>query len=111
MLADEDELQAPVTQQAAPARPATAEPDLLRGAWSVQVGAYNSADAAHQQLQRVTGFSLALNAAQPAARAVDVAGDRLWRARFEALTETEARRACNDLSARSQACFTVAPGR
>ena len=61
--------QAPVTQQAAPARPTAAEPDLLRGAWSVQVGAYNSADAAHQQLQRVTGFSLALNAAQPAARA------------------------------------------
>ena len=116
VLADEDELQAPVaqqavTQQAAPARAAEAEPDLLRGAWSVQVGAYNSADAAHQQLQRVTGFSLALNAAQPAARAVDVAGDRLWRARFEALTETEARRACSDLSARSQACFTVAPGR
>ncbi|MED5547914.1 MAG: D-alanyl-D-alanine carboxypeptidase [Pseudomonadota bacterium] len=111
VLADEDELQAPVTQQAAPARPAAAEPDLLRGAWSVQVGAYNSADAAHQQLQRVTGFSLALNTAQPAARAVDIDGDRLWRARFEALTETEARRACSDLSARSQACFTVAPGR
>ena len=115
VLADEDELQQPTPQPVRPAPAATpdhaGEPSLLRGAWSVQVGAYNSADAAHQQLQRVTGYSLALGSAQPAARAVDIDGDRLWRARFEALTETEARTACTDLSARSQACFAVAPGR
>ena len=110
VLADEDELAA-----VRPDTPASGggggEPNLLRGAWSVQVGAYNSADAAHEQLQRVTGFSSALGAAQPAARAVDIDGGRLWRARFEALTESDARRVCDELSARSQACFTVAPGR
>jgi D-alanyl-D-alanine carboxypeptidase len=114
VLADEDEMAdrpaaAPAETRPAPA--ATAEPSLLRGLWAVQVGAYNSADRAHEQLGRVTGFSLALDAAQPAARAVDIDGDRLWRARFEALTETEARRACSDLAARREACFAVAPGR
>ncbi|MEA1943706.1 MAG: D-alanyl-D-alanine carboxypeptidase [Pseudomonadota bacterium] len=109
VLADEDELAAARTD--APARAGGGEPNLLRGAWSIQVGAYNSADAAHERLQRVTGFSSTLGAAQPAARAVDIDGDRLWRARFEALTETDARRACSELAARSQACFTVAPGR
>lgn len=103
VLADEDELAA--LPDGAPAD----GPNLLRGAWSVQVGAYNSAEAAHEQLQRVSGLSGALGAAQPAARAVDIDGDRLWRARFEALTESEARRACNELSAHSQACFAVAP--
>ena len=111
VLADEDELAAARPETPVQPRGGGGEPNLLRGAWSVQVGAYNSADAAHEQLQRVTGFSSALGAAQPAARAVDIDGDRLWRARFEALTETDARRACSELSARSQACFTVAPGR
>jgi D-alanyl-D-alanine carboxypeptidase len=112
VLADEDELAAPRT--GTPARAGDGdrdEPNLLRGAWSIQVGAYNTADAAHERLQRVTGLSSTLGTAQPAARAVDIDGDRLWRARFEALTESDAQRACSELAARSQACFTVAPGR
>tara|TARA_R110000868_G_scaffold26347_8_gene101593 strand:- start:8966 stop:10261 length:1296 start_codon:yes stop_codon:yes gene_type:complete len=98
---------------AAPARMATAapEPSLLRGAWSVQVGAYNSASAARERLDRVTPASPILALAQPAARAVDVNGNRLWRARFEALTADEAANACAQLSARSEPCYTVAPGR
>lgn len=119
VLADEDEmavrdLRPTAAEAAAPApteRGSTADPSLLRGLWAVQVGAYNSADRAREQLDRVTDFSLALNTAQPAARSVDIEGDRLWRARFEALTESEARRACSDLASRREACFAVAPGR
>ena len=77
----------------------------------MQVGAYNTADAAHDRLAEVAIFSGALIEAQPAARAVTISGDRLWRARFEALTEDEARLACRDLSARDHPCFAVAPGR
>jgi D-alanyl-D-alanine carboxypeptidase len=105
VLADEDEMTRPAEPEAA------REPSLLRGRWAVQVGAYNTAGRAREQLDRVTGFSLAFGAAQPAARSVDIDGDRLWRARFEALTEAEARQACADLAARSHPCFTVAPGR
>tara|TARA_R110002049_G_C9096127_1_gene556647 strand:+ start:196 stop:1488 length:1293 start_codon:yes stop_codon:yes gene_type:complete len=108
VLADE-------TSQLADASPAThsapAGPSLLRGAWSVQVGAYNSAAAARDRLDRVTPVSSILNLAQPAARAVDVGGNRLWRARFESLTAEEAAHACAELGARNEPCYTVAPGR
>lgn len=108
VLADEDEMAQP---RISDTEPPTRAPSLLRGAWSVQVGAYNSADQARDQLDRVTAYSLTLNEAQPAARSVDINGNRLWRARFESLTEDEARQACEDLEARREACFAVAPGR
>ena len=108
VLADE-------SSQLAEARPAiraaSAEPSLLRGAWSVQVGAYNSAAAARERLDRVTPASPILSLAQPAARAVDIDGNRLWRARFESLTADEAAHACAELGARNEPCYTVAPGR
>lgn len=84
---------------------------LLRGAWSVQVGAYNSAAAARERLDRVTPASSILRLAQPAARSVDIDGNRLWRARFESLTADEAAHACAELGARNEPCYTVAPGR
>ncbi|WP_339747271.1 D-alanyl-D-alanine carboxypeptidase [uncultured Maricaulis sp.] len=84
---------------------------LLRGAWSVQVGAYNSAAAARDRLDRVTPASSILRLAQPAARSVDINGNRLWRARFESLTADEAANACAELGARNEPCYTVAPGR
>jgi D-alanyl-D-alanine carboxypeptidase len=84
---------------------------LLRGAWSVQVGAYNSASAARDRLDRVTPVSPILRLAQPAARSVDIDGNRLWRARFESLTADEAAHACAELGARNEPCYTVAPGR
>lgn len=88
----------------------TPEPTLLRGAWSIQVGAYNTADAARSRLDRVAMLSTALVEAQPAARAVEINGSQLWRARFEAMTADEARRACADFSSRNEPCYTVAPG-
>ncbi|WP_291842675.1 D-alanyl-D-alanine carboxypeptidase [Maricaulis sp.] len=114
VLADEDEMRVEPLAPArldTPSRLPRTEPSLIRGAWSIQVGAYNTADAAHERLAEVAIFSGALDTAQPAARAVTVSGDRLWRARFESLTEHEARLACRELSARDHPCFAVAPGR
>ncbi len=79
--------------------------------WAVQVGAYNSADAARDRLDRVAHMSAALSNAQHMARAVDVHGQQLWRARFEALSAQDAQAACRDFSNRDEPCFTVAPGR
>jgi len=115
VLADEDEMSAdaaPRTSASADrshSSPAT-EPRLIHGAWAIQVGAYNTADAAHDRLAEVAIYSGALGSAQPAARAVTISGDRLWRARFEDLTEDSARLACRDLAARDHPCFAVAPG-
>jgi D-alanyl-D-alanine carboxypeptidase len=89
----------------------SANRDLIRGAWSVQVGAYNSADQARERLDFIGDTSTVLADAQAAARSVDVNGNRLWRARFEALTEAQAQRACRDLSQRNEPCYAVAPGR
>jgi D-alanyl-D-alanine carboxypeptidase len=114
VLADEDDMRvAPLAPARDPiaATQSRSEPSLIHGAWAVQVGAYNTADAAHDRLAEVAIFSGALLEAQPAARAVTISGDRLWRARFEALTEDQARLACRDLSARDHPCFAVAPGR
>lgn len=114
VLADEDDMRvAPLATARDPiaATQSRSEPSLIHGAWAVQVGAYNTADAAHDRLAEVAIFSGALLEAQPAARAVTISGDRLWRARFEALTEDQARLACRDLSARDHPCFAVAPGR
>jgi len=111
VLADEDEMHTEHLPSATAPPARQSEPSLIRGAWSVQVGAYNSSSAAHDRLAEVAIFSGVLDTAQPAARAVDISGDRLWRARFEALTEDEARLACRDLSARDHPCFAVAPGR
>lgn len=94
----------------APIAQARTEPSLIRGAWSVQVGAYNSANAARSRLDRIAMASPALATAQPAARSVEVNGNRLWRARFESLSEDDARRACADFAARNEACFPIAPG-
>lgn len=108
VLADESSELA-VEPAATPTR-STGSP-LLRGAWSVQVGAYNSASAARERLDRVTPASPILSLAQPAARSVDIDGNRLWRARFESLTADEAAHACAELGARNEPCYTVAPGR
>ncbi|MHA6288424.1 D-alanyl-D-alanine carboxypeptidase family protein [Maricaulis sp. CAU 1757] len=101
------EPRARVATESAP-EPAAA-PRLLRGAWAIQVGAYNSAEAAHDRLALIAANALAPREAQPAARAVELGGSRLWRARFEALTEAEAVAACRTLLGRNEACFTVAP--
>tara|TARA_R110000868_G_scaffold148403_2_gene370340 strand:- start:7003 stop:8295 length:1293 start_codon:yes stop_codon:yes gene_type:complete len=108
VLADESS-EIAVEPAATPTR-STGSP-LLRGGWSVQVGAYNSASAARERLDRVTPASPILSLAQPAARSVDIDGNRLWRARFESLTADEAAHACAELGARNEPCYTVAPGR
>jgi len=85
-------------------------PRTRSGHWSIQVGAYNTADAARDRLTQLASTSNTLSQAQPAARSVEVNGRRLWRARFETLTAFEAQRACDLLSSLNEACFTVAPG-
>lgn len=106
VLADEDELASPLPAPAADR--STRDPADI---WSVQVGAYRTADQARERLAQVAALSPVLENAQHAARSVDVNGNQLWRARFEALSAEEARQACSDFGQLDQACFAVAPGR
>lgn len=93
----------PITH-AAPSR--TAPPG-----WSIQVGAYGSEIAARARLDAVAhlGVSDLLREASPLAQPLDRGQRRLWRARYSGLSADTARAACERLSQRGEACFTVAP--
>ncbi|MEQ8405360.1 MAG: D-alanyl-D-alanine carboxypeptidase family protein [Oceanicaulis sp.] len=88
-----------------------AAPLALTPAWSIQVGAYGSEIAARARLDAVSrlGVSDLLRDARPLAQPLANGGRRLWRARFSGLTADSARSACERLSRRGEACFTVAP--
>lgn len=110
VLADEDEMAVPLAAPSATS-PSERSTRVSSGVWSVQVGAYRSADQARERLAHVADLSPVLEHAQHAARSVDVNGQQLWRARFEALSAEDARQACTDFGQLDQACFAVAPGR
>jgi len=101
----EDESSNPQTQDTS-----TSGQRTRSGHWSIQVGAYNTADAARDRLDQLASTSNTLSLAQPAARSVEINGRRLWRARFETLTAIDAQRACDLLSSLNEPCYTVAPG-
>lgn len=94
------------TPEAAPAAVAAVE------AWSIQIGAYASEIAARARLDAAAQIGLTdLPASARSAALPLVRGDRrLWRARIEGLTQGQARAACDRLTGRGEACFTVAPG-
>ena len=79
--------------------------------WSIQVGAYGSEIAARARLDAVAhlGVSDLLREASPLAQPLDRGQRRLWRARYSGLSADTARAACERLSQRGEACFTVAP--
>lgn len=106
-----DELREPGTALVQGAEAEDAGPPASFTVWSVQVGAYHSADQARARLSRIAHVSTALDGAQHAARRVETDNGVLWRARFEALSAAQADAACADFSARGEPCFTVAPGR
>ncbi|MGJ3230322.1 MAG: serine hydrolase [Oceanicaulis sp.] len=92
--------------------PATPPATLATPAgWSIQVGAYASEIAARARLDAVArlGVSDLLREARPLAQPLASGERRLWRARFSGLSAERARAACDQLSRRGEACFTVAP--
>ena len=82
--------------------------DIMTGGWGIQVGAFAASQDA---------FMAAVNARDLAAKvlkeasinvndpASNTATDRVYRARIENLTESQARRACKMLTAKKEPCF------
>ena len=77
--------------------------------WAIQVGAYRSEQAALARLESVALIAPGLTRASRAAPSVGDGEDRLWRARFEALSADDARTACAALVDRDEPCYAVAP--
>ena len=91
---------------------ATVRPAMAAGRWSVQVGAFASADQARRAAERVRDLSprelgsarVALGTTSP------FGGQRLYQARLLGLSAQTATQACGNLQAHAQACLRVPPG-
>ncbi|MFD1626241.1 SPOR domain-containing protein, partial [Azospirillum griseum] len=111
---------APVTRVIAPdtslpAAPATVSTAALRagatGAWTVQLGAFRSADDSSRVIDRARrSLPGMLSHTQKIVQAVDTQTGPLYRARLSGLSQKDAAATCSGLVDLGMACFVVAPG-
>ncbi len=79
--------------------------------WSIQVGAFTDPAAAERQLLRVSNMAAAELAPRPRQIApLQYGTQTLYRARFTALTATQAQQACQALKISAAPCVVIAPG-
>nr|WP_294914542.1 transglycosylase SLT domain-containing protein [uncultured Neokomagataea sp.] len=81
------------------------------GAWSIQVGAFNSVGQARfaATMARQAAFST-LQSTQTTVQAININGRTLWRSRLSGLDAHSAATACHQLSAQNLACIPKEPG-
>lgn len=111
---------APVTRVIAPdtslpVGPATVSTAALRagatGAWTVQLGAFRSADDSSRVIDRARrSLPGMLSHTQKIVQAVDTQTGPLYRARLSGLSQKDAAATCTGLVDLGMACFVVAPG-
>lgn len=95
-----------------PSAAASELPPPAAGAWSIQVGAFATADQARHVADLARGLvPHALSRARTVlGQTAPFGGHVLYRARLAGLSSAAASSACSALSAQRQACVTVAPG-
>ncbi len=80
-------------------------------AWSIQVGAFQTADAAQTRLNDITALAGQIINPEASAIAPLIRGERtLYRARFISLTARQAQEACAALKTSLTGCLVIAPG-
>ncbi len=99
----------------APIAPATVSTAALRGgatgAWTVQLGAFRSADDSARVINRARqSLPGMLSHTQKIVQAVDTQTGPLYRARLSGLSQRDAAATCSGLVDLGMACFIVAPG-
>lgn len=99
----------------APIAPATVSTAALRGgatgAWTVQLGAFRSADDSARVINRARQSLPGMLAhTQKVVQAVDTQTGPLYRARLSGLSQRDAAATCSGLVDLGMACFIVAPG-
>lgn len=96
---------------ASPAEQAPPSP-VLAGGWSIQVGAFRTAEPARGAIDQAREAAPGLLAqAREATPDVETPNGRFVRARLVGLSPEAAREACRMVERRGQGCFTVAPAR
>lgn len=89
---------------------AAAPPDRAPGDWSIQVGAFSSAERARERLEEVARAAPdALAGARLVVAPASEPPSDLWRARFSGFTRPGAQAACDAVRAADARCFVVGP--
>lgn len=90
--------------------PAKEMPDVFKGGWAIQVGAFGTKEKANAHLAEIQGLSLnGLESAMARIEPMSDGGKEVYRARFSGLSQIAAARLCQDLTARGDGCFPVSP--
>lgn len=80
---------------------------LLEAQWSVQIGAYSSKALAQKELEEAVFTGGLMDRARTVTPARQEDGGYLYRARITALTENEAKNACETLKTKKITCFVT----
>ncbi len=100
----------PAEAQPAPTEAPKQMPDVFKGDWAIQVGAFGTKAKANTHLAEIQGLSLnGLEAAMAKIEPMTDDGKQVYRARFSGLSQIAAARLCQDLTARGDGCFPVSP--
>src|SRR5690606_5756855 len=83
---------------------------VVKSGWTIQVGAFPSAEGAQTRLEQARKSGIDILSNKPGfMMAARSSSGTIYRARFSGFTESHARRACDELSKRDVDCLALAP--
>ncbi len=104
-------LPAPIAAVPIPTTPVVAARAPVVGGWTVQLGAFRSAEDSGRIIDRARkAVPATLSRTERIVQAVDTQNGPLYRARLTGLTQQDAAQSCASLSGMGMACFVVPPG-
>lgn len=94
----------------APASAPARETVLVKSGWTIQVGAFPSAEGAQTRLEQARKSGIDILSNKPGfMMAAQSSSGMIYRARFSGFTERHAREACDELSKKDLDCLALAP--
>jgi cell division septation protein DedD len=83
---------------------------LVKSGWTIQVGAFPSAEGAQTRLEQARKSGIDILSNKPGfMMAAQGSSGMIYRARFSGFTERHAREACDELSKKDVDCLALAP--
>jgi cell division septation protein DedD len=83
---------------------------LVKSGWTIQVGAFPSAEGAQTRLEQARKSGIDILSNKPGfTMAAQGSSGTIYRARFSGFTERHARQACDELARKDVDCLALAP--
>jgi D-alanyl-D-alanine carboxypeptidase len=99
-----------IVAAAEPASAPAQETVLVKSGWTIQVGAFPSAEGAQTRLEQARKSGIDILSNKPGfTMAAQSSSGMIYRARFSGFTESHARRACDELAKKDVDCLALAP--